>query len=140
MNNSWEGFLDIIELEPNIRKKANLEILLEFPNGQPEEYLLSCLFEKIEKIYGEKSYTILWFNNGRRIYTKTISKDNLAFLQYLWDRIAGNYLLFLPEEFYVKRTIVENEEEFIGRCLAKYSHIILKTEDANASLYLYLNS
>ncbi|MBG9587250.1 hypothetical protein [Cytobacillus firmus] len=138
MTNSWEGFLDIIELYPNIRQKANLQILMDFPNGHPNESLLLSLFEKIEVIYGGKRCTILWWNNGR-IYNKTISKDNLRYLQYLWDRIAGNYLLFLPEKFYVKRKNVEDEEEFIGECLVKYSHLILKTEDAYVALYLYIN-
>lgn len=140
MTNSWEGFLDIIELDPNIRLRANLQILMDFPNGHPKESLLLSLLDKIEKIYGKKRCTILWWDNGRRIYTKIISKDDLSFLQYLWNKIAGNYLLFLPEEFDVKRTNIEDEEKFIGKCLAKYSHLILKTEDAYVALYLYLDN
>ncbi len=139
MTNSWEGFLDIIELDPNIRLKANLQILLDFPNGHPKESLLLNLLENIEEIYGKNRCTTLWWNSRRCIYTKTISKDNLSFLQYLWDRKAGNYLLFLPEESDAKRTNIEDEEQFIGKCLEKYSHLILKTEDAYVALYLYLD-
>ena len=76
MTNSWEGFLDIIELDRNIRLKANLQILMDFPNGHPIESLLLSLLEKIEEIYGKKRCTMLCWNDGRRIYTKTISKDN----------------------------------------------------------------
>lgn len=97
------------------------------------------VYSTIEKIYGDKRCTILWWNNGGSLYSKIISKDDLDFLQYLWDKIAGNYLLFLPEEVDIKRTKVEDEEKFIGKCLEKYSHLILKTEDAYVALYLFLN-
>ena len=50
MTNSWEGFLDIIELDPNIRLKANLQILMDFPNGHPIESLLLSLLEKIKEL------------------------------------------------------------------------------------------
>jgi hypothetical protein len=63
----------------------------------------------------------------------------LEFLHYLWNRKAGHYLLFLPEEFDEKRKNIEDEEEFIGKCLAKYSQLILKTEDAYVALYLNLD-
>lgn len=71
-------------------------------------------------------------------YTKIISKDDLKFLQDLWERIAGDYILFLPEEFDLKID-VEDEEEFIGMSLIKYSQLLLKSPDANEVLYLSLN-
>lgn len=46
----------------------------------------------------------------------TISKDNLNFLQYFLD-IKVKFLCFLPEEVDIKRTKVEDEEAFIGKCL-----------------------
>ena len=33
MEDSWEGFLDIIGLNQSIRQKANLKVLIEFPFG-----------------------------------------------------------------------------------------------------------
>lgn len=139
MTSSWEGFLDIIGLDQSVRLKVNLQILMDFPNGSPNQSLLLSLFDQIEQIYGNKRCTILWWNNDRSLYSKIISKNDLDFLQYLWDKIAGNYLLFLPEEVDIKRTEVEDEEIFIGKCLEKYSHLILKTEDAYVALYLFLN-
>ncbi|WP_409292905.1 hypothetical protein [Peribacillus sp. SCS-37] len=138
MENSWEGFLDILELDQSVRLKANFQILMDFPNGNPTKSMLLILFDQIEKIYGKKRYTILWFNNGRTLYSKIISKDSLDFLLNLWCEIAGNYLLFLPDEVDIKSTKIEDEEIFIGKCLEKYSHLILKTEDAYVVLYLSL--
>ena len=62
----------------------------------------------------------------------------MKYLQDLWERIAGDYILFLPEEFNAK-VDTSDEEEFIGVCLTKYSQLLLKTPDANEVLYLRLN-
>jgi hypothetical protein len=139
MTNSWEDFLDIIKLNTDIRLKANLQILMNFPNGYSNKSLLLGLFDQIEVLYRKKKCIILWWDDRRRVYTKVIGRDDLMFLHYLWDRKAGDYLLFLPEEFYEIKTNIEDEEEFIGKCLEKYSQLILKTEDAYVALYLYLD-
>ena len=62
----------------------------------------------------------------------------MKYLQNLWERIAGDYILFLPEEFNMKND-TDDEEEFIGMCLIKYSQLLIKTPDANEVLYLNLN-
>ncbi|TYS58108.1 hypothetical protein FZC74_14040 [Sutcliffiella horikoshii] len=144
MEGSWEGFLDIIDLNQDTRQKAELKTLIEFPLAQPKKYLLIGLFDCITCIYGSEK-CIWWYEpsciNGKNIrnpYTKIISKADLKYLQGLWERIAGDYILFLPEEFNTKVDTI-GEEEFIGVCLIKYSQLLLKTHDANEVLYLYLN-
>jgi hypothetical protein len=139
MADSWDGFIDIIGLDTDIGPKAKLKILMNFPSEFSDKSLLLSLFERIEELYGQKKCTILWWNHQSRVYTKSITKNELEFLHYLWNRKAGDYLLFLPGEFGGKRNNIEDEEEFIGECLAKYSQLILKTEDAYVALYLYLD-
>ncbi|MGF3103043.1 hypothetical protein [Rossellomorea sp. DUT-2] len=146
MEVSWEGFLDQIGLNQDIRQKADLKVLIEFPLAEPKTDLLISLFDYISSIYGSEKCTILWWYepnciNGKNIskpYTKTISQDELKYLQDLWGRIAGDYILFLPEEFNLK-VDTSDEEEFIGVCLTKYNQLLLKTPDANEVLYLRLN-
>lgn len=139
MEGSWEGLLDIIGLNQNMRQKTNLKVLIEFPLGEPNKDLLLNLFDYTTEIYGSKRCTILWWYGERYPYTKIISKDDLKYLQNLWETIAGHYILFLPEEFDVKKIDVEDEEEFIGMSLIKYSKLLLKTPDANEVLYLSLS-
>ena len=43
MEGSWEGFLDIIGLNQDIRQKANLKALIEFPFGEPKNRLVNKL-------------------------------------------------------------------------------------------------
>ena len=146
MEVSWDGFLDQIGLNQDIRQKADLKVLIEFPKAEPKTELLINLFDYITGIYGSKNCTILWWYepnciNGKNIsnpYTKTISQDDLKHLQDLWERIAGDYILFLPEEFNLK-VDTSDEEEFIGVCLTKYNQLLLKTSDANEVLYLRLD-
>ena len=146
MEDSWEGLLDIIGLNQDIRQKANLKVLIEFPLGKPKKDLLLNLFDYTTKIYDSKKFTILWWDVEPNTYTeipntciKIINKDDLKYLQNLWDTIAGNYILFLPEEFDLKKIDVEDQEEFIGMSLIKYSQLLLKTPDGNEVLYLSLN-
>ena len=61
MKGSWEGFLDIIGLNQDIRQKANLKALIEFPFGEPKTGLLINLFDYITSIYGSERFTILWW-------------------------------------------------------------------------------
>ncbi|MCG1020977.1 hypothetical protein [Sutcliffiella horikoshii] len=146
MECSWEGFLDIIGLNQDIRQKAELKTLIEFPLAEPKTDLLISLFEYIKCIFGSGKCTILWWYepnsiNGKSIsnpYTEVISKDDLKFLQDKWHRIAGDYILFLPEEFN-PNVDTNDEEDFIGVCLTKYSQLLLKTPDANEVLYLRIN-
>lgn len=146
MKGSWEGFLDIIGLNQDIRQKAELKTLIEFPLAEPKKDLLICLFDFLTGIYGTEKCTILWWYepnciSGKDIinpYTKIISKDDLKYLQGIWERIGGDYILFLPEEFNTK-VDTNDEEEFIGVCLTKYSQLLLKTPDGNEVLYLRLN-
>ncbi|MGD6795977.1 hypothetical protein [Metabacillus indicus] len=147
MVGSWDGFLDVIGLNKDIRQKADLRVLIKFPLAEPKTDLLLCLFDYITGIYGSEKCTILWWYepgciNGKNIsnpYTKMISKDDLIYLQGLWERTAGDYILFLPEEFQGEIDTID-EEDFIGICLTKYTKLLLKTPDANEVLYLRLNS
>ncbi|MFY0758857.1 hypothetical protein AB1K32_08265 [Metabacillus dongyingensis] len=133
-------------MNKDIRQKADLRVLIKFPLAEPKTDLLISLFDYITGIYDSEKCTILWWYepnciNGKNIsnpYTKIISKDDLKYLQGLWERIAGDYILFLPEEFNEKID-TSDEEEFIGVCLTKYSKLLLKTPDANEVLYLRLN-
>jgi hypothetical protein len=145
MEGSWEGLLDIIGLNQDIRKKAELKALIEFPLAEPKTDLLINLFDYITSIYDFERFTILWWyepscinvKNISNPFTKIISKDDLKYLQELWERIAGDYILFLPEDFNTK-VDTSDEEVFIGVCLTKYSQLLLKPPDANEVLYLCL--
>jgi hypothetical protein len=55
MRGSWEGSLDIIGLNQNIRQKAKLKVLIEFPLGDPKTDLLLNLFEYIKKYMVQKN-------------------------------------------------------------------------------------
>ena len=132
-----DSWLDIIGLDKTSREKARLKVLFEEPSGEPKRHILFNLFEFIKKTYGTDNCTILWWDDLTPS-TKIISIEDIEFLQDLWLRISGNYLLFLPVQFEV--SITENdEEEFIGRTLKTYSHLILKSPDAYEILYLSLN-
>jgi hypothetical protein len=146
MQDSWEGFLDIIGLKQDNRQKAKLTVLLDLPLGVPKKGLILNLLDYITKLYESEKCTILWWYEANspthkltsKPYTKIINKGDLIFLQLLWERIAGDYILFLPEKFDLKID-VQDEEEFIGQCLIHYSQLFLKTPDANEVLYLSLN-
>ncbi|MGP1907976.1 hypothetical protein ACTSEZ_07365 [Metabacillus sp. JX24] len=130
MGGSWEGFLDVIGLNKDIRQKADLRVLIKFPLAEPKTDLLLCLFDYITGIYGSEKCTILWWYepsclNDKNIsnpYTRIISKYDLKYLQGLWERTAGDYILFLPEKFNGKID-TSDEEDFIVVCLTKYSNL-----------------
>ncbi len=121
MEGSWEGFLDLIGLTQDIRQKTELKTLMEFPLAEPKPDLLISLLDCTRSIYGSEKCTIFWWYEsscikGKNIsnpFTKIISKDDLIYLQSLWERIAGDYILFLPEDFNAKFD-TSDEEEFIG--------------------------
>ena len=138
MTPPWEGFLDIIGLQQADRPHALLETIGEFPDGSPECSNLMTLLEQIEKIYGKEEFTVVWLNNGSRIYKKIASKQDVKKIACLWERIAGNYMLFLPSDAIVEKGIVQDEEQFIGQCLEKHKQLVLKTEDAYVVLHLQL--
>lgn len=139
MTNSSEGFLDIIGLETNTREKAKLKVLIENPSGEPNKEILFNIFDFVKKLYGTDKCTILWWDGQTNPSTKIISVEDIEFLQNLWLRIAGNYLLFLPVQFDIKQMSLKDEEEYIGLSLIAYSHLILKSPDAYEVLYLTLN-
>jgi hypothetical protein len=134
-----EGLLDIIGLEKNTREKAKLKVLIKNPSGEPDKEILSNIFDFIKKAYGTERCTILWWDGQTNPSTKIISAEDIEFLQNLWLRIAGNYLLFLPVQFDVEQIVQKDEEEYIGLILITYSHLILKSPDAYEILYLTLN-
>lgn len=138
MTSPWEGFLDIIGLEQAERSHAHLETLAEFPDGYTEKSRLLALLEQIEQIYGNEEFTVVWMNNGSRIYKKIANKQDLKKIACLWERIAGNYMLFLPFETTIEKGKVQDEEQFIGQCLVKHKQLVLKTEDAYVVLRLQL--
>lgn len=139
MTNSSEGFLDIIGLKQNTREIANLKVIIENPSGEPDNEILSDIFDFIKKVYGTEKFTILWWDGQYNPSIKRISPEDIDFLQNLWLRISGNYLLFLPVQFDLKQFTKIDEEEFIGLCLIKNFHLILKSPDAYEILYLTLN-
>ncbi|MDN7245552.1 hypothetical protein [Planococcus shenhongbingii] len=126
-----------------------MDILMNFPFGEPKRELLRSLFDHITRIFGSEGCTILWWydpfysglpynmKNTSKPHTRLISKNDMKFLQKLWEGIAGDYILFLPKDIDMK-VEVEGEEEAIGLYLAKYAHLLLKTPDANEVLYLHI--
>ena len=134
-----EGFLDIIGLEIKTREKAKLKVLIENPSGEPNKEILFNIFSFIKEVYRTERCTILWWDGQTNPSSKIISEEDIEFLQNLWLRIAGNYLLFLPVEFDVKQISKKDEEEFIGLSLITYSQLILKSPDGYELLYLTLN-
>lgn len=138
MTPPWEGFLDIMGLEQAERSHAHLETIAEFPDGYPEKSLLLSLLEQIEQIYGNEEFAVIWINNGSRIYKKIANKKDVEKIACLWERIAGNYMLFLPPDTTVEKGKVQVEEQFIGQCLEKHKRLVLKTEDAYVVLHLQL--
>lgn len=134
-----DSWLDIIGLDKSTREKAILKVLFEEPSGEPKSNILFNLFEFIKKSYGTDKCTILWWDGDLTPSKKIISIEDIEFLQDLWLKISGNYLLFLPLHFEVNKIAEEDEEEFIGMTLITYSHLILKTPDAYEILYLSLN-
>lgn len=138
MTPSWEGFLDIIGLEQAERSHAHLEIIADFPDGYPENSRLLAILEKIEQIYGNEEFAVVWMNNGSGIYKKIANKKDVKKIACLWERIAGNYMLFLPSEATVEKGRIQDEEEFIGQCLEKYKQLVLKTNDAYVVVHLQL--
>lgn len=138
MTPPWEGFSEIIGLQQADRPHVLLETIAEFPDGFPEYCHLIALLEKIELIYGKEEFAVVWMNNGGRIYKKIASKQDVKKIACLWEKIAGNYMLFLPSDAIVEIGRVEDEEQFIGQCLEKYKQLILKTEDAYVVLHLQL--
>ncbi len=134
-----DSWLDIIGLDKTTRKKATLKVLFEEPSGEPKSNILFNLFEFIKKAYGTDKCTILWWDGEITPSTKIISIEDIEFLQDLWLKISGHYLLFLPVQFDVNRITEKDEEEFIGMILITYSHLILKSPDAYEILYFRLN-
>lgn len=114
MTHPWEDFLDIIGLEQAERSHAHLETIADFPDGYPENSRLLALLEKIEQIYGNEEFTVVWMNNGSRVYKKIANKQDVKKIACLWERIAGNYMPFFPSEATVENGRVQDEEEFIG--------------------------
>lgn len=134
-----DSWLDIIGLDKTTRKKATLKVLFEEPSGEPKSNILFNLFEFIKKAYGTDKCTILWWDGEITPSTKIISIEDIEFLQDLWLKISGHYLLFLPVQFDVNIITEKDEEEFIGMILITYSHLILKSPDAYEILYFSLN-
>ncbi|MFE7061774.1 hypothetical protein ACFVAD_06460 [Sutcliffiella sp. NPDC057660] len=60
MEGSWKRFLDIIDLNQDIRQRADLKTLIEFPLAEPKTDLLLSLFEYKTSFYGSEKCTILW--------------------------------------------------------------------------------
>ncbi|AQQ53522.1 hypothetical protein [Planococcus lenghuensis] len=138
MQNLWQDFLNIIDLDKADRQNAQLDILKEFPSGYPQERLLLSLLDEIEQLFQSREFTMLWFNNGRRIYFKHVSKEDMKFIYHAWGKLAGNYILFLPKDASIRRQRVEDEEAFIGQCLKAHNQLVVKTEDAYVVLHLTL--
>lgn len=139
MAHLWDSFLDEMGLDKVDRQNANITTLIEDFSGEPKEQVLSEIFDFVKKLYGDEECTILWWDGKTTPSTKIVSKADIGYLQSLWSKIAGNYLLFLPINFDESKINVEDEEEFIGRILVLYSHLILKSPDAYEILYFKIN-
>lgn len=114
---SWESFLDIIGIQQAERFHAQLKTITEFRDGYPEKSRLLALLEQIELIYGNEEFAVFWMNNGSRIYKKIANKQDREKIACLCERIAGNYMLFLPRDATIEKGKVQDEEQFIGQCL-----------------------
>ena len=143
MEDSWEGLLDILELSQDVRVKAELNILLEFPLGYPKKPLLLKLYESIKKLYGSDDYfSIVWFKQSAHnpnisyLHKKVVSKNETKFIEDIWLTLAGNYILFLPKSFDINKIGSGDEEELIGKILSTYGQLFLKTPDGNEILYI----
>lgn len=132
--------MDIIGLEAAERSRAHVETIAEFPNGYPDEPRLLHLFKQIENLYGNTEFAVIWLNNGNYVYLKVANKQDVAKIACLWERISGNYLMFLPHDAVIDKGRVVDEEEFIGVCLKRHKQMVLKTEDAYVVLFLQLFS
>ncbi|UAL46438.1 MULTISPECIES: hypothetical protein [Sutcliffiella] len=71
MEGSWEGFLDIIDLNQDTRQKAELKTLIEFPLAQPKKDLLIGLFDCITSIYGSEKSRFFGGMNQAALMVKT---------------------------------------------------------------------
>lgn len=146
MEDSWEGLLDILGLSQNVRLKANLNVLMEFPLGNPKESLLLELYGAIKKLYSSDNYfSIVWFKRSKNnpdifcLNKIIVGKDETKFIQNFWLTLSGSYILFLPKTFDINIIGDGDEEELIGRILNTHGQLLLKTPDANEILFLYLN-
>ncbi|WP_204417786.1 hypothetical protein [Bacillus tianshenii] len=143
MTNPSEGFLDIIGLEENTREKSKLKVLIDNKSADANKEILVKIFDYIKTIYRTDKSTVLWWEGGSHSNpsTKIVSIEDIEFLHNLWERIVGNYLLFLPEQFEVTKfhQKEKDEEVFIGLCLVTYSQLIIKSPDGYEVLYLFLN-
>ncbi len=146
MGDSWEGLLDLIELSEHVRLRSNLNVLMEFPLGDPTEPLLLELYESIKRLYGpDNFFSIVWFKRSKNdpdisyLAKKIVGKDETKIIQYLWLSFSGEYIVFLPRTFDINTIGSGDEEELIGKLLIKNGQLLLKTPDANEILYLYLN-
>ncbi|MFD1736851.1 hypothetical protein ACFSCX_09765 [Bacillus salitolerans] len=145
MANSNEGYLNVIGLEGDTREKAKLKVLIDNPSGKVNKEILLKIYNYIKEVYGTDKCSVLWWewNEQPTPSIKIITiYNNIQFLQDLWERIAGNYLIFLPVQFDLKKfkQKEKDEEEFIGMCLIKYYHLIVKSPDGYEVLYLTLNN
>lgn len=145
MADSWEGLLDILDLTQGVRERAHLNILMEFPRGNPKNQLLLVLFESINRLYWQDNYTTLaWFTqspyNTSLFYlnTRIVRKEDIKFIQDLWLRLSGNYILFLPQSFDKNKVGKGDEEAQIGMILSQFGQLLLKTPDGNEILHLFL--
>ncbi|WP_342045055.1 hypothetical protein [Bacillus sp. OTU530] len=136
MKDSWEGLLDILELSQDVRVKAELNVLLEFPLGYPKKQLLL-------KLYGSDDYfSIVWFKQSAHnpnisyLNKKVVSKNETKFIENIWLTLAGNYILFLPKSFDSNKIGSGDEEELIGKILSTYGQLFLKTPDGNEILLI----
>ncbi|GAE35766.1 hypothetical protein [Halalkalibacter akibai] len=139
MAHLWDSFLDEMGLDKVERENANITTLIEEFSGESKEQVLYEIFDFVKKLYGDEECTILWWDGKTTPSTKIVSKADIGYIQNLWSRIVGNYLLFLPIDFDESKINVQDEEEFIGRILVLYSHLILKSPDAYEILYFKIN-
>ncbi|MDN3451817.1 hypothetical protein QMA09_16630 [Planococcus sp. APC 3906] len=145
MENEWVQFLDIINLSPEMKRKAKLEVLLETDQEIPDESFINQLGINLRKVYLiEESFQIVWIKRTKEnvdltyLKGKKVMFTDINIIKNLWGRFAGEYLLFLPNHIDIKSVPMGDAEETIGLILSQFKNLLMKTPDGHEVLYLYI--
>lgn len=144
MENEWVQFLDIINLSPDMKRNARLEVLIETDLEIPDERFIHQLLNNLRTVYLiEESFQIVWIKRTKEnvdltyLKGKKVMFTDINIIKNLWGRFAGEYLLFLPSDIDIKSVPMGDAEETIGLILSLLKNLLMKTPDGHEVLYLY---
>lgn len=143
----WIKLLDELSLVETVRNSSNLVTWKKFPIGFPKKKELPELKNEIRNLLSNpKHLTLIDFyydGNYYRCNSIVISCDKLEDMykfRDLWLRLAGNYIVILPNKAIVKNFYEgTSDEEIIGKFLMTEKKLLLKTPDGYELLYLFLS-